>query len=399
MTGHDERLWMALEAEFPAARRLRQELHRHPDLSGDESATLARAVQALGLPSTSVAGTGATVRVGGPGASVAIRAELDALAIDEHTVVPWRSQVPSMMHACGHDVHLAALVAVGRAIHRVPGGTPVTLLMQPREETYPSGAKDMVAAGVLAANGCAAVLGVHVHPGLQPGSVACVPGAVNASADEFTIEVAGRAGHAAYPHLTRDPVVAMAHVVVALQSIVSRSVDPMTPTVLGVSSLWAGRAPNAIPGSAVATGTIRALGEETRGLLHTRIRDVAESVANAYGCSATVEVTPGEPVLRNDPVLTSAVATALGDNGFEVSATLQSMGADDFSYFGEAAPVVMVFVGTETDVSLHSGDFLPSDADLRAVARAMMAGYLSISASVEGRFADDLALADGVTDA
>ncbi len=372
-----ENLWQALEAELPAARELRRELHRHPELSGSESATRDRVLAALGRTALPIAGTGAAVRIGdGPGPSIAVRAELDALPIEERTGVDWASESPGIMHACGHDVHLAALVAVARAVELAGDGLPPLLaLFQPREERYPSGARDMVGQGVL--DDCAAVIGVHLHPGLEPGVVACSAGTVNASADEFTITVTGHPGHAGYPHLAQDPVVAIANIVVTLQTAVSRSVDPMTPAVLGVSSLHAGDVANAIPGTATARGTIRAYDATARDLLHHRLTTIARSVADSLGCTARVDIIRGEPVLTNDAALAAAVTAQLGTQGFDTSADLRSMGADDFSYFAERVPSVMLFVGATGNDMLHSPAFLPDDTDLTRVATTMLTTYLA----------------------
>ncbi len=383
MSEHVE-LGAALRQEFPAALSLRRRLHAAPDLSGDESATRDAVLAALpgGLPLTKVAETGGVVRIGGPGPAVGVRGELDALAVTEATGVDWASRNHGVMHACGHDAHLAAMVAMARAVHRVGGPRPLLVVLQPREETYPSGARDIVESGVLDAEHCQAMIGVHVQPVLRPGVVACVPGSVNASSDEFQISVRGESGHAAYPHLTRDPVLALSHTVVALQSVVSRSIDPMAPAVVGVSSLRAGSAANVVPGVARAWGTIRALSTATRELLHQRVVEVAELVARANGCEAEVTFVKGEPVLENNPRLAAHVSRQLRSQGLDVSDTLRSVGADDFSFFAERVPSVMLFVGTETDASLHSNEFLPGDADVDRLARAMLAGYLGACAAL-----------------
>ncbi|MEV5542973.1 M20 family metallopeptidase [Saccharopolyspora shandongensis] len=377
MTEHD-RLRAALAEELRAAGELRRELHRNPDLSGAETATRDAVLAALpgGDSAVSTARTGAVLRIGGSGPAVGVRGELDALATEETTGVAWASAKPGVMHACGHDVHLAAVTALARAVDRVGGPAPLLVVLQPREETYPSGALDIVDSGVLVAQDCRAMIGAHVQPVLAAGVVACVPGGVNASSDEFEIVVTGESGHAAYPHLTRDPVLALSQIVVALQSVVSRAVDPMIPAVVGVSSLQAGNAANVVPGLARATGTIRTLSKPTRELLHNRVADTAESVALAHGCEAKVVFTRGEPVLENDPELASRAAHHLAYQGVQISSTLRSVGADDFSYYGELIPSLMLFVGTDTDKPLHSSGFLPGDEDLARVARAMLAGYL-----------------------
>jgi amidohydrolase len=381
---HASALWAELDRNLPAAFELRQSLHAEPDLSGDETLTRDRILAALpnGPAPHKVAETGAVARIGLPGPAIGIRGEMDALPVHENTSVAWSSRRAGVMHACGHDAHLAALVAVARAIHSIGGPMPLLVVLQPREETYPSGAQDIAQHGVLTAEDCKAMIGVHVQPTLDSGTVACVPGGVNACADEFEIVVHGAAGHAAYPHLTSDPLLALAAIVTSLQSVVSRSVDPMSSAVLGVSSLSAGDAANVIPDHARATGTLRALSTATRELLHKRLVDVAENVARAHECTAEVTITNGEPVLRNDPTLVSSIQRVLTDRDVTLSPDLRSLGADDFSYFAEQYPAAMLFVGTETSDRLHSPTFLPSDADVACVARTMLAGYLGAAHSL-----------------
>ncbi|MCF6466936.1 amidohydrolase [Nonomuraea sp. MG754425] len=374
------RLLAALEKELPAAAELRRRLHAAPDLSGGEGPT--RDLVLAELPAGHVhhvAGTGALVRVGGPGPAVGVRAELDALAVPEQTGVAWASAIPGRMHACGHDVHLAALVALARAVHATEGAAPMVAVLQPREETYPSGAQDIALSALLAEQELVAVIGAHVQPILPAGQVAATPGVVNAAADEFTVVVSGRGGHAAYPHLTSDPVLALAHVVVALQHVVSRDVDPTSSVVLGVSTLAAGSAPNVVPDTAQAGGTLRAMSTRVRERLHARLREVAELVARAHGCEATVTITHGEPVLRNDPALAARAGAHLDALGLRTAPPLRSFGADDFSYLSAVLPGLMMFVGLSdgTESRLHAATFLPGEDAVRDVALAMLAGYLA----------------------
>ncbi|MDK0524135.1 M20 family metallopeptidase [Streptomyces sp. ML-6] len=380
-----EALWAALDRHLPAAFDLRRRLHREPDLSGDEASTRDTVLAALpgAGAATKTADTGAVLRIGGPGPAIGVRGEMDALPVTEDTGVDWASARPGVMHACGHDTHLAALVAVAGALAETGPPVPLLAVLQPREETYPSGARDIVADGLVESEQCVAMVGAHVQPLLAPGEVACTPGGVNGSSDEFEIVVRGRPGHAAYPHLTDDALLAMSEIVVALQSVVSRSVDPMMPAVLGVSSFSAGNAANVIAGSARATGTVRALASSTRELVHRRITEVAESVARAHACTASVTITRGEPVLDNDPALVRSIAHELDRRGLAVSGDLRSLGSDDFSYFCERVPSVMLFVGTRTSEPLHSSRFLPDDEDVRVLAAALLAGYLGTVAAME----------------
>src|SRR5215208_4293502 len=221
-----------------------------------------------------VAGTGLLASVGPPGDAVAVRAELDALPIREETDAPFAA-ANGFMHACGHDVHMAALAAVFRAAKRMEGCLPKPLaaLYQPSEETYPSGA-DLIVKGGTLTSGAAAIVATHVHPDVPWGSVSVEPGPVNASCDYLRITVEGAGGHGAYPHRARDPILALSHVVVALQSLVSRRLDPMHPGVFSVGWTRAGSVENVIPETAEAGGTLRALEPEDREPFREAAREI-----------------------------------------------------------------------------------------------------------------------------
>lgn len=375
-----ETLSAELERRLPDAIELRHQIHAQPFSAGQEGLTRDLIVAALAAPAgfTKVADTGAVLRIGGAGPAVAVRAELDALDVVEETGAAWASQRPGFMHACGHDVHLAALVALARSVDKVGGPAPLVVVLQPREETYPSGAREIVEEGILEAEQCRAMIGAHVQPLLEVGQVGCTPGVVNASSDEFTVTVRGDGGHAAYPHLTRDPVVALAHVVVALQSLVSRGFDPMSSVVLSVTTLVAGTAANVVPGTAVARGTIRAMRAADREFLLERMTQVVQLVAQANACNAEVDIIRGEPALDNDVQLSAATAPLLKRLGLRPSDVLRSAGSDDFSYFSERMPSLMMFVGTPGGGErLHSSTFLPADDRVRDVAQALLAGYFA----------------------
>jgi len=367
-----------LTAELPAAVELRHDLHRHAELSGAEVRTAATAAAALGAPDAAVvAGTGRLVRIGPPaGPAIAIRAELDALPIAEETGAPW-SSATGAMHACGHDVHLAALTALGRAARRA--ALPVALLavLQPREETLPSGAQEIAAAASFAAERPAAMIGVHLQQQFAAGTVAAAAGTVNAATDDFEITVTGVGGHAGYPHLAADPVLALCQSVVALQHLVSRRVDPTHAVVVSVGALRAGQAANVIPPTATAAGTIRTLARTDREFLRTAVRETVADTCRAYGCQGRVDITPAEPALVNDPRLAAACQPLLRAAGLRVDTEFRSCGADDFSYYSAVVPSVMLFVGSGTDVSLHHPQFLPADDAVGQVAAAMLAGYLA----------------------
>ncbi|SDJ84191.1 amidohydrolase [Nonomuraea maritima] len=405
----EKELRAALRREVPAAVALRRELHAWPRVSGHEGPTLERVLGGLlgvfpgslsGPAVERVAGTGAVLRIGGPGPCVAVRGELDALPMDESTGVAWAA-TNGAMHSCGHDVHLAAVVALARAVARTqvsavhegraapagePFAPPLLVVLQPREESQPSGALDVVGSGVLERHRVHAMVGAHVQPLLPAGTVACTPGAVNASADAFTVTVTGAEGHAAYPHLTRDPVLAMAQVIVSAQQIVSRFADPMVPTVVTFGTVNAGTAPNAVPREATARGTLRTMSPGFRDRMCRRFVQVVEDTARSYGCAAEVELRYGEPVLVNDPLLTAETGELLRAHGWEVTDELRSCGADDFARYGEVARSLMMFVGVDTEAGLHSPAFLPGDDSVGAVAEVLLAGYLAAASS--GRFGD-----------
>jgi amidohydrolase len=387
-----------LAAELEGAAGLRRELHRSPELSGAENGTAAAVASALGCPDApAVAGTGRLIRIGPPdGPCIAIRAELDGLPVPEQTGVLWAS-ANGAMHACGHDVHLAALTALGRAARRADLPVALLAVLQPREEAAPSGALDIVTSASFAAQEPAAMIGVHLQHLLPAGTVAVPAGVVNAATDDFEITVSGRGGHAGYPQLVADPVLALCQSVVALQQLISRRIDPTHAAVISVGTLQAGHAPNVIPATATACGTIRTLDEKDRQFLRSAIGEAVAGVCLAHGCEGTVTVVPAEPALVNDPRLAAACQPLLRDAGYIVETEFRSCGADDFAYYcagsqgdgsqgaggqGTAVPSVMVFAGSGTPVSLHHPEFLPADGAIGDVASAMLAGYLAALALI-----------------
>ncbi|HEY3981785.1 MAG TPA: amidohydrolase [Streptosporangiaceae bacterium] len=366
-----------LAAELDAAVRLRHELHAAPDLSGAEGPTAAAVAAALGDPDApQVAGTGRVLRIGpATGPSVAVRGELDALPVTEQTGVAWAAPAGTM-HACGHDVHLAALTALGRAARAVELPLALLAVLQPREETFPSGALDIVGSGVLQDHRVRAVIGVHLQHALPSGTIGAATGPVNAASDELEITVTGTAGHAGYPHLAVNPVPALCAAVLALQQAASRLTDPTHTVALSVGAVTAGRAANVIPETATALGSLRTFDEADRSRLHLALAEIVASTCGGYGCRGELKITLGEPPLVNDPALTTASWPWLSRAGFAVADDFRSCGADDFSYYSQCAPALMLFTGTPGTLTLHHPKFLPPDEMVGAVARAMLAGYL-----------------------
>src|SRR5215470_6854454 len=348
-------LLQAAGQEMPAGIALRRELHASPELGGHETGTASRVAAALGEP--------------------------DALPLTEQTPVAWASR-NGASHSCGHDVHLAALTVAGRAVRRVGGPLPLVAVLQPREESYPSGAQDMVGSPQLEAQDVRAVVGAHVHPYAARGQVSVGPGPVNAAHDEVTITVRGRGGHAAYPHVTRDPVLAAAHVILALQHLISRRTDPMHSAVLTIGTVQAGTAANVIPEQVVLTGSLRTFEPADRASLWSAVSATAGATAEAYECNAQASFVRGEPVLDNDPALAAAAAARLAQAGFQVVDSLRSCGSDDFAYYCPRYPSLMMFAGvgqpgTPDAPGLHHPSFLPREEAVEDVARVMLAGYVA----------------------
>jgi amidohydrolase len=381
-----DRLLAGIEDELPAACALREHLHARPELSGHEHETAAAVTEAIGEGVTHVAGTGLLASAGSGPVAVGVRAELDALPLREETGAAFAA-TGDAMHACGHDVHAAALVALLRAARGVADTLPLplTAIFQPSEETYPSGAEQLVRDGSL--TGLGAIVAAHLHPDLPWGTATADAGPVNASADNFRIVVTGAAGHAAYPHRARDPLVAVAHVVVALQTAVSRRLDPTHEAVVTIGWLRGGTTENVIPASAEAGGTLRALRPEDREPLHLAVAEIAEHAAAACGCSAELELTEGEPAIVNDPVAAAAARQLLAHAGFSEAGSLRSCGSDDFGFFGAASRLLLVFVGLAgapgfEQVPLHHPRFLPPNEAVGAIARAQAAAYVGAAAAL-----------------
>jgi amidohydrolase len=382
-----------LELVLPAASSLRRELHQHPDLSGTERPTAERLRQALPqLVATQIADTGFLVRLGPPGPAVVLRSELDALPLIEQTQLPWAA-TNHMMHACGHDVHLAALWAVLQAATRVELPVGLIGLFQPREETQPSGALDVAAAMSQSNTEVTAVIGAHLQPRVAPGVISTGAGVVNAASDEFTIVVHGHPGHGAYPQAAIDPVPVLAAIVTGLQELIGRGLDPTHPAVITVGRVDAGTAANIIAARGVLRGVIRTMHEADRVQLHSSLRRLAEHTAAARGAYAEVNIVTGDPVLNNDCQLVSKTDPILARLGVPVATEpFRSCGADDFSHYSELAPILMMFVGVRQDpavpvpshlgdargeVGLHHPAFYPPEESIRQVALALIAGYVA----------------------
>ncbi len=369
--------------ELPRAVELRHRLHAEPELAHAETKTAASIAAELPVSSTTVAGTGLAALISDSAAApVAVRAELDGLPIRERTSSTFSARGEAM-HACGHDVHMAALVALSRAAHALADALPAPLLaiFQPSEEAYPSGA-EALARGGLADFAPRAVVGAHVHPELPWGTVGLDTGVVNASCDLIEIVIEGEPTHGAYPHHGRDPVLALAEVVVSLHAQLSRRIDPLHPAVLTIGELQAGSAENVIPAEARARGALRAYRPEDRRALAEMVEQVVAGVAAAYGCRGAVTLAGGEPALCNDAQIVARARALLSEAGLDAAPHWRSCGSDDFAFFGELAPLAMSFVGLDGAPGfkrrpLHHPELLIPDEAIAAVARVQAILFLA----------------------
>ncbi|CAA9410442.1 MAG: Peptidase M20D, amidohydrolase [uncultured Rubrobacteraceae bacterium] len=346
---------------------LRRDIHREPELGFDTEKTAQKVLDALdGLPveiQTGVAQNGivATLRGEGEGPVIGLRADMDALPITEETDLPFVSRVEGKMHACGHDGHTSMLVGAAHALSgmrdRLKG--TVKFIFQPAEEGG-GGGRVMVEEGV--ADDLDSIFALHLWPGLPFGTAATKAGPIMAAADAFEIEVKGLGGHGAMPHLSADAVVIAAHVLTALQTVVSREVDPVEPAVLTVGEIGAGTAFNIIPERARLGGTVRTLNEDLRKRMPERIEAVARGVARGMRADAHLDYTFSYPVTRNDADAAGhALTVAEGLFGREAVQELAnpSMGGEDFAYFLEKVPGAFVWLGVGEKVSgLHTPQFV-----------------------------------------
>lgn len=346
--------------------RDRRDLHQHPELGFQETRTAtlaAERLRALGYDvRTGIGRTGVLGLRGTGGRCVLLRADMDALPVAEANDVPYRSRHAGRMHACGHDGHVAIGLETARRLAAVTLPGTVKVAFQPAEELS-GGATAMIDDGVLAAPEVGAALGLHLWNELPVGTIGLMPGPVMASVDEFDITITGTGGHAAMPHLAIDPVLVAAHVVTALQSLVSRRRDPFEAGVVSVTQLSAGHAFNVIPAEAKLLGTVRTFGGRFYDDAPRLVADTARGLATAFGATAEVRFRRLTGPLVNDPGITdlmSAVAEEIVGKEY-VKHGVRTMGGEDMSRFLERVPGCFAFVGSGradgTSASHHSPRF------------------------------------------
>ncbi|AMS45183.1 M20 aminoacylase family protein [Aminobacter aminovorans] len=353
----------------------RRHLHAHPELSFEEvetAAYVAERLQGWGYEVTrNVGGLGVVGRLkqGEGGRSIAIRADMDALPIQEATRLPYASKAKGKMHACGHDGHTTMLLGAAEYLARTRhfNGT-VNLIFQPAEEAgRGSGAQAMIADGLFERFPCDAIFGLHNHPGAPAGTFLMRPGPLMAAADTATITITGRGGHASRPHLTVDPIVVAANMVMTLQTIVSRNVNPTETAVVTVGTIHGGTASNVIPESAEITVSIRSFSRDVRETLERRVRDIATSIAEAHGASVSIDYERGYPVVINSEqetaFATAVVQELVGEDNVGVCPMIP--GSEDFAYFLERKPGCFLRLGNgENSAILHSSKYDFNDDSL-----------------------------------
>ena len=360
----------------------RRHLHAHPELTLHEQGTAAfvcARLQELGVPF--VAGVGghgvvATISRGQSNRSVGLRADMDALLITETTGLSYASGNPGVMHACGHDGHTTSLLGAAALLRQDTSWTgTVHLVFQPAEEGG-GGAKSMIADGLFERFPMERIFGYHNWPGLGAGTVAVHDAAVMASGGRIEFRVKGVSGHAALPHLTRDPVVASAHLLLALQTIVSRNVDPLDSVVISVATMEAGTAANQIPGEAVMRGTMRTLRKQTCDEVEAAIRRVCAGVALSCDVQIEVALRRGNPVTVNSPAERDLAAAAVVMAGLPLRRDLApAMTGEDFAWYLEHRPGAFVWIGNgpaDNGRGLHNSSYDYNDTILPAAA-----GYLA----------------------
>lgn len=395
----DQRIDEAAKRVEPSVVECRRDIHQHPELGNREFRTsklVADKLKQLGIEvRTPVAHTGVVgiLRGGKPGRVVGLRADMDALPVTEQVDLPFKSTVRAsyngqevgVMHACGHDAHVAILLGVAEVLSSVRSELPgtVVFLFQPAEEGAPQGEEGgaalMVKDGALANPKVDAVFGLHVTSRYPVGEIAYRPGSMMAAVDSFRINVHGKQTHGAYPWLGVDPIVVASQIVVALQMIPSRQLDiSLAPAVVTVGAIHGGVRNNIIPDDCEMIGTIRSLDEKMRDQIHARIKRTAEDIAESAGAKADVTIESGYPITYNDPKLTEQMAPTLRRMTSDVIVVNPTLGAEDFSFYQQKVPGLFFWLGTrpksqsaEQAASNHSPLFFVDESGLGLGIRAM----------------------------
>lgn len=383
---HPEEIKKLIAGDRDQLVKIRRTIHANPELSFEEKETsgfIARQLREMDIPfAEGVGGYGIVAHIGKSDKKlVALRGDMDALPIQEENKVDYASRNPGVMHACGHDVHTTCLLGAAKALKAIEdqlNGT-VRLLFQPAEERLPGGASLMIADGALKNPDVQLIFGEHVFPDMEVGNVGFREGMYMASTDELYIEVVGKGGHAALPHTCIDPILISAHLITALQQMVSRKAQADVPTVLSIGKIEGKGATNVIPESVKMEGTLRTLDEAWRETMHGHIEKLVHGICKSMGAEARLEIRKGYPCLINDPKLTAwakqqAVELLGSDNVHDLPLR---MTAEDFAYFAQEVPACFYRLGTSNKAKnigapLHTSKF-DIDEDALFIGASLMA--------------------------
>lgn len=377
-------LMSEIDRILPKIIEIRRHVHKYPELSGKERDTTEyicgilekHGIKAKLLPHNS----GFTAEVGTGNKVIAIRAELDAMPIQEETSLPYASVFPGIMHACGHDIHLAAAVGFLLLLKPFEDKLPcrVRILGQPAEETI-GGAEKMIEYGCLENPKAEIVLGFHINPSLPAGHAEYLPGVMNAAVTDFDLMIRGQSCHGAHPEQGVDAIVAAAAVISALQTVSSRCFAPTTPVIVTVGTINGGSASNVVAGEVRMTGTLRALDTDVMTSLRQTVQRICENTAAGYGAKAELTYTTGYPVLKNDPKLTEAFFEKVSDHlGKDAVHRMEaaSLGADDFAFFCNHASACYFNIGCRgtkalPGQALHSSLLNPDESCIETVLKIL----------------------------
>ncbi|WP_227488332.1 amidohydrolase [Brachybacterium subflavum] len=371
MLGEDGLIRRTLVERGDELREVRRHLHRHPELSHEEHATtdvIAAHLSDLSLAPVRMPRTGLICDIPGSDPDlppIALRADMDALGIPELTSVHYRSEVEGVSHACGHDVHMSAVLGAAMALVRVADAgalrRTVRLVYQPSEERHPCGALELIGEGVV--DGIDSIFALHCDPGVDVGHVGLKPGPITSATDPVRIEVRGAGGHTSRPHLTQDLIYALGQIVTQVPAAFSRRMDPRSGVNLTWGSIHAGSAFNAIPSSGVLEGTLRCLDHDAWDRAEELLEELLGEIARMWGVTVTVQHDRGVPPVSNDPLsvrfLEEAVVRVRGRD--QLDTARQSLGGEDFAWYLEKVPGALARLGTRTPggrtYDLHMGDF------------------------------------------
>lgn len=370
----------AAERATPGLIAIRRDIHAHPELAFEETRTagvVAKELARLGIPHRAGVGrTGVvgTIEGGRPGPTLAIRADMDALPIEEQTGLPFASTMPGKMHACGHDIHTATLLGVATVLQQMAPqlAGSVRLVFQPAEEVL-GGAAEMIADGAL--DGVDMALGFHNHPDMPTGRFGYVRGATLAASDRLKIVVHGKSGHAAHPETAIDPIVAACALVGQLQTVVSREVNPLRPAVVTIGAIQGGAVTNIIPDTCQLLGTVRTLDPATQDTAEAAIRRLCAGMEAAMRVRIELEYVRGVPVLMNaDRVLESSVEAVRAQFGDVIEEGVPSMGGEDFAFMAQKVPGFQLRIGSSQpgrQDKLHNSAYQPDERCITAGVEAL----------------------------